>query len=56
LKKEQEELGKIVMSKKQRRLYDQVDKGMQKKKDLARQLKEKAKKLATQEQKKSGKK
>jgi hypothetical protein len=29
LKKEQEELGKILMSKKQRRLYEQADKGLQ---------------------------
>ena len=33
LKKEQEELGKILMSKKQRRLFDQADKNQKQKKD-----------------------
>ena len=35
LQKEQEELGKILMSKKQRRLYEQADKSQKLKKDLA---------------------
>ena len=35
LQKEQEELGKILMTKKQRRLYEQADKSQKQKKDLA---------------------
>lgn len=45
LQKEQEELGKILMTKKQRRLYDQADKSNQKKKEIATKLKEKQKKI-----------
>ena len=45
LKKEQEELGKILMSKKQRRLFDQADKNQKQKKDLAKQLKDKRKRI-----------
>jgi hypothetical protein len=45
LKKEQEELGKILMTKKQRRLYDQADRDQKKKKEFVNKLKEKKKKL-----------
>jgi pescadillo len=41
LQKEQEELGKILMTKKQRQLYDQVDKSNSHKKDQAKKLKQK---------------
>lgn len=43
LKKEQEELGKILMSKKQRKLYEQVDRSNQQKKSYVNKLKEKKK-------------
>lgn len=46
MKKEQEELGKILMSKKQRRLYEQADKSQKQKKEIVQKLKEKKKKLA----------
>ena len=52
LKKEQEELGKILMTKKQKNLYDQAEKSSQKKKDIANKLKEKKRK---REQKQKGK-
>lgn len=47
LKKEQEELGKILMTKKQRRLYDKADQDVKKKKDYVNKLKEKKNKLAS---------
>jgi len=46
LQKEQEELGKILMSKKQRQLYEQADKSNQAKKQQANKLKEKRIKLS----------
>lgn len=45
LAKEQEELGKILMTKKQRQLYEQVDKSNQSKKQQAQKLKEKRNKI-----------
>ena len=45
LAKEQEELGKILMTKKQRQLFEQVDKSNQSKKQQAQKLKEKRKKI-----------
>jgi hypothetical protein len=45
LAKEQEELGKILMTKKQRQLFEQVDKSNQSKKQQATKLKEKRNKL-----------
>lgn len=47
LQKEQEELGKILMTKKQRQLFDQADKSNQVKKQLANKLKEKRNKIVT---------
>ncbi len=44
LKKEQEELGKIMMTKKQRRIYSKVDHSMKKKKEYAKKLKTKKEK------------
>ena len=48
LKKEQEELGKIVMSKKQRKLLEQSEKSKQSKKQEISRLKEKKKALVKQ--------
>jgi len=45
LQKEQEELGKILMTKKQRQLFEQADKSTKAKKDVAAKLKQKRKAL-----------
>lgn len=52
LAKEQEELGKILMTKKQRQLFEQADKNNQSKKQQAQKLKEKRNKIEQQKAKK----
>jgi pescadillo protein len=52
LKKEQEELGKILMTKKQRQMLDQVEKTHSKKKEFVNKLKEKKQRIEAQASKK----
>jgi len=52
LKKEQQELGKILMSNRQKKVYQEVEKTQQKKKAVAKKLIEKKKTIDKKKQKK----